>query len=419
MIGKVASMFNSHPNPRARQRALILLLLSLFVSQSPQGALAALFQPSQARIVSSTPAPAKARRNLGVFFEKLRSGKAVTVAYLGGLLLAGQGASDAAKSSYRALVANWLRQQAPQTTFNEINAAVPGTGMLYGALRVRRDVIAYKPDLVFLEFALPEANDAPETEEAVKKALEGILRQLLIVPQPPEVVLLYPTNAQRAARVEWQEAIAAHYQIPSLDLQAAVWRQLDAGTLKPASLWKDGATPTDEAHKLYANLITAFLAEQSKLAPTPIAKNLPPPLVSDEMNYGEFKAIAELKHDAQWRNETSNDRLLPSLLLASEKPNAQLECYFEGSVIGLTYRAGPDGGIFECLIDGKPAPAPLNRIDTYAPTPRLQTRIIPGGLVASEHKLTIRVLSEKHPKSSGQQVRLGSLLVGGQRPEKL
>jgi hypothetical protein len=291
--------------------------------------------------------------------------------------------------------------------------------VLYGAMRVRRDVIAYKPDLVFLEFSLPEANDAPDTEEGVKKACEGLLRQMLLVPQPPQIVLLHTTNAKRAARIQWLDALAAHYQLPAVNLQEELWKLSEAGQLKATIFSRDGAWPTDEGHKTFAHLITAFLAEQSKLEPSPLLRVLPTPLVSDEMNYGELRALAEFKHDAAWRKETNHDRNLPSLLLSSEKANAQLELYFEGSVLGLSYRVGPDGGMFECLIDGKPAPAPLNKIDCYDTSAHIQTRLIPGGLLAGEHKLTIRVLGEKHAKSSGNAVRLGSLLVGGQRPERL
>jgi hypothetical protein len=145
------------------------------------------------------------------------------------------------------------------------------------------------------------------------------------------------------------------------------------------------------------------------------------------MNYGEFKAVVEIKpqrgsakeRGANWRIEASNDRALPSELLVSERPGAQVEYYFDGGVIGVSYRTGPDGGIIECLIDGKPAPPPLSRIDTYSRVPQLGARIIAGGLGAGEHKLTIRVLGEKNPKSSGYNVRLGYLLIGGTRPEKL
>jgi lysophospholipase L1-like esterase len=378
------------------------------------------------------------RRNIGLFFDKLRAGVPVTVAYLGGSITAGAGASNLEKTSFRALVTDWLRKNHPKSEITELNAAINNTGSsggsLYGALRARRDLIAYKPDLVFVEFAV---NDTNEDEAAARKAIEGLLRQLLVVAQPPEVVMLYATNAKRGVRAEWHETIASHYRVPSINLQNRVWAMIEEGKTQPAELWpassrpsaswKDTVTPSDAGHRLYADLITSFLADQEKTPPAPLMRSLPPPLISDEMNYGEFKAIVEIKpergsareHGATWRAELNNDRTLPAGLLVSDKAGAQVEYYFEGSVIGLSYRAGPDCGVIECLIDGKPAPAPLARVDTYSRTSQLGARIIAGGLGPGEHKLTIRVLGEKNPKSSGNIVRLGYLLIGGTRPEKL
>jgi len=358
----------------------------------------------------------KTRRNIGAFFDKLRAGKPVTVAYLGGSITAGAAATDPAKTSYRALVTEWLRQQHPRATVTQINAAVGGTGSPYGALRTRRDVIAHKPDLVFVEFAV---NDAGEEEEAVRRSVEGILRQLLLMPQPPEIVMLYATNGKRQARVDWHEPLAAHYQVPAVDLQTQAWELIAAGKVAPATLWKEGAQPLDEGHKIFAQLVTAFLAEQAKLKPSPLLKSLPPPLVSDEMTYGELKPFAEIKHGAAWRVEPVSDRTLPATLLASDKAGAELEVLFDGSAVGIAFRAGPDVGVFECLIDGKPAPAPLARVDAYDATHRIKTRIIAGGLPPGEHRLTIRLLDEKNPKSVGHQIRLGYFLLGGPRPERL
>jgi lysophospholipase L1-like esterase len=392
---------------------------------------------------AGTPAlPGVGRRNIGAFFDKLRAGAPVTVAYMGGSITAGAGASSPERTSFRALVTEWLRRHYPKSEITELNAAINNTGAsggsLYGSLRARRDVVAYKPDLVFVEFAV---NDTNESELAVKKAIEGLLRQLLIVAQPPEVVMLYATSAKRGVRAEWHDLIAAHYEVPSINLEDQAWAMIDGGrvklaefwprALRSAASWKDRVTPSDTGHKLYADLIISFLAEQEKLTATPIPRNLPPPLVSDEMNYGEFKAIVEIKpqrgsiregakeRGANWRIEPNNDRALPSDLLVSDRTGAQVEYYFDGAVIGVSYRTGPDGGIIECLIDGKPAPPPLARIDTYSRTPQLGARIIAGGLGPGEHKLTIRVLGEKNPRSSGNNVRLGYLLIGGTRPEKL
>jgi lysophospholipase L1-like esterase len=389
-----------------------------------------------------TPSPTgvdqQTRRNIGAFFDKLRAGAPVTIAYMGGPITAGAGAGAPEKTSFRALVTEWLHKHYPKSEITELNAAINNTGVsggsLYGALRARRDVIAYKPDLIFVEFAV---NDTNENEIPVKKAIEGLLRQLLVVAQPPEVVMLYATSAKRGVHADWHDDIAAHYQVPAINLQDRVWAMVDGGKIKltefwpgasrPATSWKDSAPPSDAGHKIYADFITSFLAEQERLKASPIPRNLPPPLVSDEMNYGEFKAVVEIKpqrgaareRGANWRAEASNDRALPSELLVSDRPGAQVEYYFDGAVIGVSFRTGPDGGIIECLIDGKPAPPPLSRIDTYSRAPQLGARIIAGGLSPGEHKLTIRVLGEKNPKSSGNIVRLGYLLIGGTRPEKL
>lgn len=354
------------------------------------------------------------RRNIGAFFDKLRAGKPVTVAYFGGSITAGAGASDANKTSYRALVTNWLRRQYPQAQITELNAGASGTGSAYASIRARRDVITNKPDLVFFELTPSDAN---HSEDAVKRSLEGVIRQFLNGPQPPEIVMLYPATPTRDARIEWHETIAQYYGIPAINLQDLM--QTASGPAAKSVFGKDGICPLDEGHKLYAGFITAFLAEQAKLKPSPLAKVFPPALVSDEMTYGEMKPFAEVKHGVEWRTEPINDRALPAALLISDKAGAQLEITFEGTAVGFSYRLGPDGGMLECLIDGKPAPAPLAQVDCYKGNAHIGTQIIAGGLSSGEHKLTLRVIGEKNAKSAGHHVRLGYLLVGGLRQDRL
>ncbi|MDQ3012758.1 MAG: SGNH/GDSL hydrolase family protein, partial [Acidobacteriota bacterium] len=207
--------------------------------------------PNQ-QIITSPPKP---RRNVGRFFDKLRAGRPVTIAYIGGAVTSGLGASNSEKTSCRALVTVWLRQHFPKVEITEINAALPTTGSLYGTMRARRDVIAQKPDLVFVEFAASDAND---DEAPVKKAVEGLLRQLLIVPQPPEVVMLYAPNAKRTARIELHDTLAAYYQVPAVNLQEKALALIEAGKTTAAAFWpigKDGSNPTDAGHKLYAEMI--------------------------------------------------------------------------------------------------------------------------------------------------------------------
>lgn len=357
-------------------------------------------------------------RTLGRVFTKIRSGRAVTVAFLGGSATNGQGIDRPEVASFRALVGQWLRRQYPQSRIDLINAGVPSTGVLYGTLRLRRDLLSFKPDLVLIELT---AEDTRQDPRVVAKAVEGVMRQLLVQAEPPEVVLLTTTAPRTDGPTITPRAVAEHYSIPVIDLWPEIDGAIRAGRISPAKLWDRHQELTDSGQFFYAERIIDFLRDQATRPETPIARRLPQPLVSDELNYGEFKVLAEFASGKDWRTErNSGNPHLPTLLAVSDQPGATIEAVFEGTVVGLTWLQGPAAGSFEVLIDGQPAAAPLTRIECYSERPGIGTAIIPGGLALGEHRLTIRLASDQPPRrGKGRKVRLGFLLVGGQRPEKL
>ena len=355
-------------------------------------------------------------RTLGRVFGKLRTGRAVTVAFLGGSATSGIGTKHPDRASFPALVTQWLRRQYPQNRIEYINAGVPATGALYGTLRLRRDLLSLKPDLVLIELT---REDADEDQRIVVKAIEGILRQLLVQAEPPEVLLLAASSTRADTSPTTFRTVAAHYGIPVLDLWPATKELSAPGRLSPASLYNRDHELTDYGHRFYADRIIGFMHDQTGRPETPIARRLPPPLVSDELNYGEFRVLAEFATGKDWRLERSRSPHLPTLLLVSDRPGATIEAVFEGTVVGLTWLRGPSAGSFEVLIDGRPASFPLNRIDCAAERESIGTAVIPGGLGLGEHRLTIRLVRNQPSRQGGRKVRLGFLLVGGQRPERL
>lgn len=372
----------------------ILLLLPMMVTEAVRGEQSASPPPGQ----SSGP------RTLAHFFGRLRAGRPVTVSYLRDTVESGPGRS--ATGTLRTEVTGWLRSRFPAVPIEEIDASVAGTGSLYATLRLRRDLLALKPDLVFVELA---AGDNAERDQTVRRSVEGLLRQLLLQPQQPGIVILYPAIRQESLPIEAWESMAAYYHIPSLDLEREARNRRDQ---------QFPLTATTVA-KFEAGRIIEFLSREIDRPLTPLPRTIPPPLVSDELNYGEMRTIAELKHDEAWKVESSDDRALPNRLLVSSKPGATIETLFEGTVVGLTYLMGPDSGSIEVEIDGRPAPAPLAKIDCHDQSRRIGTTILPGGLPPGEHRLTIRLLKGKGPQSRGRRVRLGYLVTGGVRPEKL
>ena len=83
------------------------------------------------------------RDGLPNLFAKLQAGGPVRIAYLGGSITAAAG--------WRPKTLAWFKAQYPAAEVVEINAAISGTGSDFGACRVRGDVMAQSPDLVFLE----------------------------------------------------------------------------------------------------------------------------------------------------------------------------------------------------------------------------------------------------------------------------
>ena len=90
--------------------------------------------------------------------HKLIYDKKLTVAYFGGSITAGAGASNESKC-YRALTTAWLKEKYPDAQITEINAAIGGTGTSLGMFRCDRDVLQHKPDLIFMEFAINDEGD--------------------------------------------------------------------------------------------------------------------------------------------------------------------------------------------------------------------------------------------------------------------
>lgn len=74
------------------------------------------------------------RAGVGHFMEKVKAGKEVTVAYLGG--------SITAMNGWRNLTTDWFRTTYPKAKFKEIHASIGGTGSNLGAFRVGYEVLA-------------------------------------------------------------------------------------------------------------------------------------------------------------------------------------------------------------------------------------------------------------------------------------
>ncbi|MEO5802103.1 MAG: SGNH/GDSL hydrolase family protein [Verrucomicrobiota bacterium] len=126
------------------------------------------------------------------FDARAHAGNRMSVVFFGGSLTWGDGASDPERTSFRALLENYLQQKYPSAKFIFHDAAIGGTGSTLGMFRVDRDVLARKPDLVFMDFTIEDK--LAGTDRETLASYERILRDLIYEGVPVVQILLGTKN---------------------------------------------------------------------------------------------------------------------------------------------------------------------------------------------------------------------------------
>ena len=82
------------------------------------------------------------------------------------------------KTSYRARVSQMLRERYPNAHFTFVDAAIGGTGSQLAAYRLQRDVLAYHPDMVFLDFTVNDDPGKVPTDDRLS-SYESLVRRMV------------------------------------------------------------------------------------------------------------------------------------------------------------------------------------------------------------------------------------------------
>jgi len=351
---------------------------------------------------------------------KLEAGETVRVAYLGGSITAAAG--------WRVKTLAWLQAKYPQASISEINAAIGGTGSDLGVYRLRHDVLRFKPDLLFVEFAV---NDGGTDPAEIERCMEGIVRQTWTMEPTIDICYVYTLTAvmlqdlqaghfPRAASA--MENIADTYGIPSIHFGVEVGKQVNANRLifqaaaTPSETEQqvigdrivfshDGVHPLDAGHEIYARIVAKHFASLGAVG-RPAPHLLPPPLRAD--NYEQAKLLRlDCFHlgDGWTRLDPATNPLakrfgerVPGLYRATT-PGTGLSFRFRGTAVGIYDLLGPDCGQLVVCLDGG-APRTIPRVDGYCTYHRLAFLRLATGLPDGLHTVDIRIDDAVPDKSS-------------------
>jgi lysophospholipase L1-like esterase len=346
--------------------------------------------------------------------RKLSVDKKVSIAYFGGSITQGQGASDRAVTAWRPLTTTWFKTNFPQATVTEIDASWGATGSDLGAFRCTRDVSSKNPDLVFIEFAV---NDWAKTSVDIQPYMDGIIRNIWRTLPNCAISIIYTVhngtigaydNGTYPPAVLAQQAVADYYHVGSINVGKKLWEATKAGQGTIATLTVDGTHPTDAGYKIYADEIAGVLKRYVLTPPVPAAYSpaaLPAPFVSNTVDNGVIFMADQLSFPG-WKNSATGSARFPNEI-SCNTPATKLTYSFKGTAVGMDWIPGTDGGEMQWSVDNS---IPVQK-SGYASSSRESYPCLTNTLAHGSHTLTIEVLSTKNAASTGNYIRMGALFI--------
>ena len=201
--------------------------------------------------------------------EKAKAGEPVTLAFIGGSITQGAGATPINTMCYtRRMFEAFTKKFNCEANANYIKAGVGGTPSELGMLRYRRDVLqndTAAPDIVVIEFAVNDAGDETEGE-----CYEALIRKAMNGPGHPAVLLIFSVFADDYNLEERCIPIGQHYELPMTSLKRCVTPQFyktkeEGRIISKARYFYDIFHPTNLGHQVMADCLMKLVDECLKV----------------------------------------------------------------------------------------------------------------------------------------------------------
>ena len=386
------------------------------------------------------------------FDRRAREGERLSVVFFGASLTWGANASDPQLTSYRALIGQRLEAAYPRAHFKFYDAAIGGTGSQLGVFRLQRDVLARRPDLVFLDFSANDDIYSPNPETLA--SYESIVRRLIADGRAPVVIAIFPFlwnvaagNTDGMKRREAHLEIAKAYNVPAGDTITLAIERVKSKAITLDRMWPvDGVHPCDEGYGVFADAVWAAFQDGVKrgLVCAPPEKMLHAPTY---MKNARVRVSALTPLPKGWRAGRPNvvsayfdmlmsrwldDETFASRFQEAEKAGkkekaaqevGRLRARFSGEMVMLYGESTPASAKFRAWIDGravehkpdKDSP-PVDFWDAGALAKMVKGNTFLATVIAEgldggvEHTLEIEPL---FPDETDQELRLESICVAG------
>lgn len=305
---------------------------------------------------------------LAAVFEKAEKKEPITVAAIGGSITAGGLQVKKTSNRYIEQVANWFKKTYPDTPIKFVNAGIGGTNSVLGAMRLERDVLEAKPDLVIVEWAVNNKEGL-----CFRESYEGVLRKILNEPQRPAVVQLFFMRQDGGSDQVWEEILGRHYGLPMVSFRDAIFPEISTGRIAWDSLYEDVVHPKDEGHLAAAKLLihTLQVAKSAGSTAPKTMQNIPEPMISnlyEKCRYADKELLIPISNNGWVRSADGRKWVAPN-------EASSIEFEVEGKVIFLGIDTkGKSAERVKFSIDG----GPLQQFKMHGDRPPLAMDLAPG-----------------------------------------
>ncbi len=338
---------------------------------------------------------------LAAVMAKARRGEEICVAAIGGSITAGGLQTKDPKNRYIARVADWFTRNFPKAKVRFVNAGIGGTNSLYGSMRVQRDVLSKKPDLVIVEYAVNDNHPVP----MFWGSYEGVLRQILREPQQPALVQLFFMQRKGENAQEKQHMLGRHYDLPMVSFRDAWWPEIDSGRAVWETMYADVVHPNDTGHILASELLIALLNDvnaKPESSATASRADLPAPMITDLFANCRYAQGTDLKptQNSGWTQNADHTKW--------ESPAAtdgSIEFGFVGKLLFVGYDVDEEAERLATFsIDGGKA-QPLKKSPNRLP--------LAEDLPAGQHRVRIEFAGSQAKPGSTANVRIWAVGAAG------
>lgn len=325
--------------------------------------------------------------------KKARDGGEITVAYIGGSITYGMTVAPAEpEKCWADRSTEWLRGQFPEATVNYVNAGISGTPSILGNARLERDVLAYDPDVVFVEFAV---NDGKSSE--YQTAYDSLVRTLLTQEKDIAVVLLFTVIKSGHTCQEHMSKVGEQYGLPMISEPNSLGVEFAEGRMTWQDYSDDESHPNEAGHIMVTDFVTHYfeqvIADIDGNCGT-VDKELPEPVFSDRymnMHYfdGGYENAPDIALDKM--QPTSGHEYFPNGWSYKGEEEASMTFTLKCSALEMIYKANnsklyADADIY---IDGvKTCTVSSNRSDGWS---NPVTQMIIDNDESAEHTVSIVV----------------------------